>query len=762
MTFQILLWYLVVQACGLAVLPLALRLFGRLPSSGYAFSKPLGLLAVTYGLWLPGLLGYLEYRPATVLAVLLVVAALCWWPAAERTFAWLAARRRQVLWQEALFLAALLVGGFVRSYNADILGQEKFMDLAFYNGFMATSRLPAEDTWLAGYGMAYYPLNYFLLSAPAKLVDLPAAYGYNLALVLVFALTLVLSSELVASLVALASARDAEPGQPPSPAPGPRAWGFGVLGALFVAVCGNLVGPLEVLAARGYGGPGFWSSVGVNGLAPVPGQVGWLPSDGGWWWRSSRVVPTIKPDGITEFPYFSFLLGDLHPHFTALPLLLLIAALALALLRDGRPWTDPLLIVPTGLALGAPLAANTWDAATFWSLYGLAALGVAWRAGRAEGGRPAWLLVWALLPIPLGAALFAPYFVGYASQRLGLGRVTDQTPLVSLLLIFGPFLVAVALLVGRSLLCARPGAVVRPIAAGGLVLTLGLLLGGYFSAALALVLLTLVVLAGQPWLERWPRAEESPRVTGLLYLLGLSGLALAIIVAVEFVYLHDSFGTRMNTVFKFYYHAWLLLGLVAAPAFALALDSPATSRARRPLGAAAGALLAAGLALGLVYPLAATWTKSSGFRGQPTLDGAAFLERRRPADAAAVRWLAAQPGRPIVLEAVGGSYQEYGRVSTFSGLPTVLGWPGHEAQWRGALDELGRRERDVDLVYRQASPEEALQILQRYGVRYVFVGSLEREKYGAGVEARLAGWLRPAFRRDNAIVFAVPPGEAAS
>jgi YYY domain-containing protein len=770
---QMLLWLLAVQACGMAVLPLALRMFRSLPDGGYGLAKPLGLLLVTYLIWMPGMLGYLEYRRSTVLLVLVLVAAGCWVRWGAEALDWLAHRRRIVGLEEAVLLGAGLAGAYVRAFNADIIGQEKFMDLAFFNGFLAANDLPAEDPWLAGYGMPYYPFGYLLLGLPSKLAGLPAAYGYNLALVLVFALTILLTAGLVANLVALLrrQAGRASSRVEPSEAvvsgskdqPDSTAWTFGLIAALLVAVCGNLVGPLEVLAARGIGGPEFWKAVGVRNLQASASPTGWLPGDGGWWWHASRVIPMIQPDGITEFPYFSFLLGDLHPHFTALPLLLLILGLTLALLLERRPWREPPLVFVAALSLGVPLAANTWDVATFWAFYGLTGLLVGWRLVVC-GERPIWRpFVWTLGPIPLGILLFSPYFVGYASQPLGLALVTDQTPLISLLIIFGPLLLLCSLL-GLRLL--RQGAHKRPagwqaLLLGGLA-ALGLAAAGRSTAALALALLSLSLAAGVRQLQSWLADDKSAARGAALYLLSLVSLGLALLVSVEILYIHDSFGTRMNTVFKFYYHVWLLLGLAAGPAVALWLDRSAFAIPGRLARGSAAAALVSVLLLGLVYPLAATWTKSDGFRGPATLDGAAFLERAKPTEAAAIQWLAGQTGRPVVLEAVGGDYEEFARVSTFSGLPTVLGWVGHQLQWRGQSDEYNRRQQDVDLVYRRGEREESLRILRRYQVRYVFVGSLERDKYGGQVEDRLARWLSPVFRREGAAVLMVPTEGARS
>jgi YYY domain-containing protein len=533
------------------------------------------------------------------------------------------------------------------------------------------------------------------------------------------------------------------------------AWAFGVLGGTFVTISGNLVGPLEILAARGVGGAAFWQAVGVRNLEAAANPVGLLPSNAGWWWHASRVIPTIEPDGITEFPYFSFLLGDLHPHFTALPLLLLVASLVLTALREGSGAAGWGEIGFAGLMLGVPLAANTWDAATAWALYGGACLLLALKAGGGERIERRKLLQ-TLLPIPIGLALFSPYFIGYASQPLGIGIVTDQTPLVSMLIIFGPWL----------LLAVVGGVAVRqqhPELARLDSRIFGIAGAALIATAIATQNPTLVLTAGLGGLgaaltwglaRRWI-GQEHAGAAAALYLAGIVSLALLIVAMAEVLFLRDTFGSRMNTVFKFYYHVWLLLALAAAPAAALALlrtEPGGTATTARLVGRIA---VVAVVGLGLVYPLAATWTKSNGFRGTPTLDGAAFLQRARPGDAAAVRWLAQRPNRPVIMEAVGGDYQEFARISTFSGLPTVIGWVGHELQWRGFLEEYVRRQQDIDAVYRRADRDEGMRIMERYDVSYVIFGSLEQERYGRQ-EDRLASWLRPVFREQGTTVFAVP------
>jgi uncharacterized membrane protein len=107
------------------------------------------------------------------------------------------------------------------------------------------------------------------------------------------------------------------------------------------------------------------------------------------------------------------------------------------------------------------------------------------------------------------------------------------------------------------------------------------------------------------------------------------------------------------------------------------------------------------------------------------------------------------------VEAVGGDYSEHARVSTFSGLPTLIGWVGHELQWRGEQAEFGRRQQAVDAIYRANTPEEITRVVEMYHVRYVFFGSLERAKYGPDAQARLDRLLPVAYSRSGTTIYVV-------
>jgi uncharacterized membrane protein len=164
------------------------------------------------------------------------------------------------------------------------------------------------------------------------------------------------------------------------------------------------------------------------------------------------------------------------------------------------------------------------------------------------------------------------------------------------------------------------------------------------------------------------------------------------------------------------------------------------------------------LAMALAYPIFGLLTKTDNFNPPfgRTLDGAAYLDRDNPEDAVAIRWLQAAP-YGVVAEATQPyvSYQYFARISTFTGLPAVIGWPGHEDQWRGSYAPQGSRVDDIQLLYETKDWTVAKGILDRYNVQYVYVGTLERSTYKVN-EAKFQRNLTPVFQTGNVVIYEVP------
>jgi uncharacterized membrane protein len=283
------------------------------------------------------------------------------------------------------------------------------------------------------------------------------------------------------------------------------------------------------------------------------------------------------------------------------------------------------------------------------------------------------------------------------------------------------------------------------------LLMVGLSLAGEPMFALLAAILSILLATGWPRIVTPCARRHAPPAALFCWL--VATWAVCILIGTELIYIRDTFGSRMNTVFKFQYHAWLLFQVASSTALGLIW------RAQRRPNAWRGLALAVSLVVmvpGLAYPLGATWTKSNGFRGDPTLMGDRFLERGAPGDYRAIEWLRQNAvGRPVVVEAVGGDYSEHARVSTFSGLPTLIGWVGHELQWRGEQAEFGRRQQAVDAIYRAQTLAEITRVAELYRVRYVFFGTLERAKYGPDAQGRLDRLLPVAYSRSGTTIYRV-------
>jgi YYY domain-containing protein len=762
---SLIVWYLAVQCIGVVGFALGWRVCAGLPDRGYCAAKTLGVALVGLVLWLGTASGLLRNGAGGALLAYLAlfVLALSWRGrpgSVTELLSWIRRHRSILIAAEALYAVAFLAWCWVRAHDPAVDHTEEPMDLMLLVGVSSSDHFPPRDPWLAGYPISYYYFGYWLQALLGHLAGTPPERSYNLAQATWFGLLLLGCFGLVFDLAALSLPRTGEDSRTPLRA--------GLLGALVVGISANLGLPLE------------WARRQLDGTAATLWSENW------WWWRSSRVVHDVAVDGspievITEFPFFSYLLGDNHPHVLAMPVVLLTLTLALAIFVgpavgsiDGGPAPRRRGIerwVPGGapsaalvLAVAGSIAAiNTWDVPAAWSILVLATAAAAIAAApapEAGGGRRVGLVFWrtALVAgslVALATALiYLPYHLTASSQVRGvLPNLLHPTALAQVLVMFGTLAPGVALLLveGWTPASARLGRALRlwlvllGAAAGWLIATTALAAFGWLWKESAGAASGVAGLALERWSAGWPTLAfataalalvvEALRARsrapdgsgrGVTFALLLAAGGLALIAAPELLYLHDSFGTRMNTVFKFYYQAWLLLGLACALGLALAMRGRSGLRL-----AAMVALLAVGT--GLFYPVMALWTKTGGFSSEPTLDSLAWLERYRPDELQAIQWLRSSTAPDaVVVQRSGASYRpEHNLPSMITGRPTLLGWGGHEYQWRGAAFERlsAGREEALASIYMPADRSQLVAALAAWRVDYVYLGPEERSRY---------------------------------
>jgi uncharacterized membrane protein len=139
------------------------------------------------------------------------------------------------------------------------------------------------------------------------------------------------------------------------------------------------------------------------------------------------------------------------------------------------------------------------------------------------------------------------------------------------------------------------------------------------------------------------------------------------------------------------------------------------------------------------------------------LDGIEWISQQQPGDYAAIAWLRENAfDGSVILEAPGSNYAAYqytGRISAMTGLPTLLGWGGHQSQWRGNYDEPARREPEIDLLFNTSDAAQAQSLLDKYGITYVYVGPLERERYSSQGLRKFEQMMTIAFQQDDVTIY---------
>ncbi|MFQ6057480.1 MAG: DUF2298 domain-containing protein, partial [Anaerolineae bacterium] len=544
-----------------------------------------------------------------------------------------------------------------------------------------------------------------------------------------------------------------------------QAVGYGLLGALFVAVIGNL-GEVKLILE------GLWQVSGSQFRSTIPGLAGAvkallglskvllgnqaLPFRIEWWyWNPTRVIP----ETINEFPFFTFLYADLHAHAVALPLTLLVLAMAVNVARERRELSNCANVLCTfsfdpgdflgllifALALGALRPTNTWDYPTYL-LIALGALAIREYRRRGQVDRAGlWAVTWRFGAIVvLSTLLFWPYQARYAAAYTSLELWKgSRTGLMDYLIVHGFFLFVLVTFLGVETwqwLNQEGGAwrewlrawsplapyVGVPVALLALLLVLKHLW-------LFLFLLPLLGLTAFLFLREAPPEKR--------FVLGLILVGLALSLGVEVVVLKGDIG-RMNTVFKFYLQIWVLWGVATAASLAW-LVNEVRRWSFQPRRLWTGALIALFLCTAL-YPVFATRAKVRDRfdpRIGPTIDGRAYMRQatyhdQQPLtlywDYEAINWLLDNvQGSPVILEANTVEYRWGSRVSIYTGLPSVVGWSWHQRQQRAVLPggQVERRIEEVRTIYNTTDVNQALALLRKYHVAYIYVGELERAYY---------------------------------
>lgn len=796
--FATILWLIALELFGLAVLPWSALIFRRTPDRGALATRLIGVLAVGWLVWIGASFGFWRSTALTVAICIVALAAASWgW------FQWRdsAGRAPQLPTLRAYGLsAALMLAVFVpflltRAIYPDFwqtfLGGEKPFELAYLRAVAAAGEMPPYDPWYSDGAINYYYYGWHLVSTVGRLPGVGVTHAFQLA-VPTFAALLAMQIALIAMMFSGIRRGLRSPG---------RIVVAPVVAIVALLFAGNLDAFRQVIDLRRQV-PEFFD-----------------------FWGSTRVIDFT----INEFPYFSFIWADLHPHVMGMPVVALALALLVSAAEQVKRWPPERLSKVDGivapavvgaLALGSVFVINAWDL----PLMIVVTVATLFYAGLLRSYRIAVVLAaTGGVVVATGYAMFLPFHANFYSVVEGVARADAGSALGQFLTMWGifffivgaamiypaarairsseyaqralPFLLLLLVSVIPGLFIQGFGLERAPV--GESLVAIGIISVVVGAASIAsrplgrhplptLAIAALIVLAG------FLSATEPAAAVALGFAAGSAMFAVSrwrepsrflpwafvavgclTIASTEFVFVVDDLEggawQRMNTVFKFYLQAWLLIAIGAGVLLARMIGShPRFSMggAGSQLGVVANriehadsdmvearnwprtvrtALAGAGLialVIGLTYPLFATPVRlRQDMPTSPTeltLDGYAWMEDGSitngtgdvisfSGDLDAINWLNSYADQTaVIVEAGIGPYRGNGaRISSGTGMPAIIGWDRHQYQQRYP-EGIAQRMADVRTIYNSPDPAQKLELLRRYNARYVVVGDVER------------------------------------
>lgn len=795
---SVFIWWLVIFVFGLIFFPLANRFFSRFLDRGYLFAKVIGIVISSYLIWLLSSLGLLPFAKITLIIYLLSALFVSLWFYKEdfKKGKFKSLHPGLLIFEEVIFLIGLSFWSFVKAHEPSIHGLEKFMDFGFVNSILKTSYFPPLDMWLTkspdysgGFFINYYYFGHYMTAFLTKLSGIDPAVTYNLMIATLFAFTFTLSMSLGINLVHFFNWENMRGSYELLK----NKIGFGKW--LKLAAIGLITGYIVSLGGNLHTMYAF--TTGYPNETPVPPwklEFGYHP-ERYWYPNATRFIPFT----IHEFPAYSFVVSDLHGHVSDIPLVFLTLALLLSIIidknkifqskadpKDETPFSGisskfaadfenhtslPLgKLLFLGILLAAMYMTNAWDGLIYMVLSGMVFLYLNFSAKYTES--PSFF---SSLYRTFSGSLFLLFFFLLASLPFSLN--------------FKPFASGIGVLCApKSLLGSKIGPLLFEVGKcqKSPLYMLTILWGFFYFHVIGFFIFILIPKIRSHNNKPSDNKKSAKTSNTFLKKIGLSFLKplqlfhqltltdsfvlLMIIVSTlllifpEFFYLKDIYPAhyRANTMFKLGYQAFMMLGISSIYIIYRIKNSVSWGFMKSIFSI----ISIITLFLVAIYPNFAINSYFGNLKVYSGLDGLKWLKNQYPDDYNAIIWLRnnidcknSTPrecnSQPVIAEANGESYTDYARISANTGLPTIIGWPVHEWLWRGSYDEAGKRIPEVAAIYQSNDLNTVKNILRKYAVAYIFVGTLEKEKYPNLNEAGIASVGEIVFQSGNTKIYKV-------
>ena len=747
---------------GILAVPLTMRMFRRFVDAGIGFSLPLGLIVLSTIWFLLRVIG-LPNGMGSITFLCICFAALSVFIAwTDRHFS---RTLRRVTPFGVCILVVFTIAFFAylsfRIYTPEIVHTEQPMDLMMLNAVIESPNYPPHDPWFSGESLSYYYGGFVQVGLLILITDISTSVGYNLGLALVFAGSATAIFSLVTTLFRWFSRK----------ASSLPIFAASSLGIVLLLFSGSLTGSFELAALYFDLSDSFLKTLGLVSLVEVV-STSWYPTEFWFWWRATRLIP----ETIIEFPAFSFLLGDLHPHLMSIPGIILSLGIAAGIWRSRGSLSfrshlhNPIFGILLAFVMGSLVFVNAWDIVTFNIVIVVA--GIA-RNLRTDFSYRSLIRIcsWFIPVLCLAFAMYGPWYATFSTQAAGIAPYMGSgSSLEKLILLNGPMLLTMFPLVIFALRdakkiswrislisCAFPvlPCLIWLIAVSGSITELERSASGWATVIFEGFLL---------WSYSYALIVffKNKRFVAVM-LAAIAILATLLCYGSEFFYIRDVFEDvhpRSNTVFKLMYQSWILSAVVGAISLVEAFRRLQVYKLAQLIFSIFVISL---IASSLVYISIAIPNRVNENKSDLTLNGLAYVGS---SDNAVVHWLQSNVNKKaIVVEGSGRTwyrnsdgdpeisshridYTSAGRIAARTGLQSPIGWPGHEIQWRPSKNlrnEIGRRLDLVDGVYTASEPTIALAILRELDADYIVVSNLEKTRY--------PGDLLPNFEEVLTLVF---------
>ncbi len=726
-----------------------------LNDKGLFVSKIIGLVFISSFVWLLTLftpipnLGYV-WRISFLIFVIVAILKLLNKEFRREIINFIISKKTQILLFEFIFLSVFFFFVLLRMYDNNAVGTERPMDSMMLNSVFNSYYNPPNDLWMSGNKISYYYFGYWIFAGFYSIIFFDTNNLYNLSFGLIPALSSAAALSFISNFLYITKNNKLKFIKPIF---------VSIITPFFLVFSSNFYGFVLLLDYMKIFPLSILNWLHGDKHVAIQNYEYFIPQDFWWWWKSSRIINSYKNNEsldftINEFPFFSFLLGDFHPHMISIPFFITTLILFTSYfvgskyiyLSHKRPKISYLFTLLLILFIGSTGFINMWNLSffvlfTFILIYFyfyinkfqikiiinskfIREILLVWIIGILVFGnfyfitsdsnisypfisfnyittRPIHLIYVWIIPlsiiIPLLYFMFHENF--YTKSKLSLFKTKSN-------------LLFISLFIATSIIWAIVNMVISEQSLAQLLLSL--IFFYIFYLPLFFLIYHLIT-----------KTIKNNDVLKLSYYL-LLFTAFILLYLSELFYVKDIFGNRMNTIFKFHYQVWIVFSITSGISLKFLLEYNLRNITRIILSISF--LI---LATSNIYFVTASYLtkikESSNLN--PNLSSINQLENDTN-KYELIKYLRLNSNHnDVIIETQGKSYTNDSQISSESRIPTILGWVGHQLQWRSNHSDIYNREEDIDTFYISNDSQEIINIINKYSITMIILGPNEIEKY---------------------------------